>query len=255
MSKDEQAARLRGKVALITGAGSGIGEATARVFAAHGAALVLADVTPDGVEPLADELAAGGAPVRTHVGDVSHDAEARAMVAAAVEAFGGLDVLVASAGVFLDARVEDVTEAGLDHVLAVDAKGTFLTCQHAIAAMRTRGRGGAIVCLSSISGLAGQERQSAYGAAKFAVSGLTMHLAVECAREGIRVNAVAPGTIATAGLSFVPEDKQRAMRAAHPMGRFGEPEEVARAILFLASDDASFVSGVVLPVDGAYMAR
>jgi NAD(P)-dependent dehydrogenase (short-subunit alcohol dehydrogenase family) len=150
--------------------------------------------------------------------------------------------------------VGDVTEEAWERVIDVDAKGTFLTCKHAIAAMRACG-GGSVVCLSSISGVAGQAAQSAYGAAKFAVTGLTKHLAVECAPYGVRVNAVAPGTIATAGLAYVDEDKQRELRAAHPMGRFGQPEEVAHAILFLASDEASFVSGAVLPVDGAYLAR
>jgi len=126
--------RMRGKVALVTGAASGIGAATARLLAAEGAALVVADVAAEAVERLARELCA-----HAHPGDVSRDSDARAMVAAAVERFGGLDVLVANAGVFLDARAEDVTEEGWDRVMDVDAKGTFLTCRHAIAAMRERG--------------------------------------------------------------------------------------------------------------------
>jgi len=115
--------------------------------------------------------------------------------------------------------------------------------------------GGSIVCLSSISGLAGQAQQSTYGPAKFVASGVTKHLAVEWADRGIRVNAVAPGTIATEAVVELPEEYVAPMREAHPVGRLGEPSEVANAILFLASDEASFVTGAILPVDGGYLAR
>jgi NAD(P)-dependent dehydrogenase (short-subunit alcohol dehydrogenase family) len=135
----------------------------------------------------------------------------------------------------------------------------FLTCKYAVEAMLKTG-GGAIVCLSSISGVAGQARQSTYGPAKFAASGLTKHLAVELADKGIRVNAVAPGTIRTEAVRRLPEQPGGAEYVAeivknHPMGRLGEPEEVAKAIAFLASDDASFITGAILAVDGGYLAR
>ena len=136
----------------------------------------------------------------------------------------------------------------------------FLTCKHAIRAMTAGGGGGAIVCLSSISGSAGQSGQATYGPAKFVATGLTKHLAVEWAAKGIRVNAVAPGTILTdrvRELEHEPGGPEylEAISAQHPIGRLGEPAEVARAILFLASDDASFITGAVLPVDGGYLAQ
>jgi NAD(P)-dependent dehydrogenase (short-subunit alcohol dehydrogenase family) len=143
--------------------------------------------------------------------------------------------------------------------MAVDGRGMFLTCKYAIAAMRESG-GGAIVCLSSISGEAGQKRQAAYGPAKFVASGLTKHLAIEWADQGIRVNAVAPGTIRTERVTQLPNEPGgpeylAAIEKLHPMGRIGEPAEVAQAILFLASDDASFITGAILPVDGGYLAQ
>jgi NAD(P)-dependent dehydrogenase (short-subunit alcohol dehydrogenase family) len=144
--------------------------------------------------------------------------------------------------------------------MAVDARGMFLTCKYAIESMITSGRGGAIVCVSSISGVAGQKNQSTYGPAKFVASGLAKHLAVEWADRGIRVNAVAPGTITTERvrrLNSEPggRDYLQAITRQHPIGRLGEPDEVASGILFLASEEASFITGVVLPVDGGYLAQ
>jgi NAD(P)-dependent dehydrogenase (short-subunit alcohol dehydrogenase family) len=137
--------------------------------------------------------------------------------------------------------------------------GMFLTCKYAIEAMLKTG-GGSIVCLSSISGIAGQNRQATYGPAKFVATGITKHLAIEWADRGIRVNAVAPGTINTERVKRLPEEPGGSeyveeIKKAHPMGRLGEPEEVANAILFLASDEASFITGTVLPVDGGYLAQ
>jgi NAD(P)-dependent dehydrogenase (short-subunit alcohol dehydrogenase family) len=143
--------------------------------------------------------------------------------------------------------------------MAIDGRGMFLTCKYAIEQMLITG-GGSIVCLSSISGVAGQARQSTYGPAKFVASGLAKHLAVEWANHGIRVNAVAPGTINTERVQRLPEEPGgleylETIKAAHPMGRLGEPSEVAEAILFLASDQASFITGVILPVDGGFLAQ
>ena len=155
--------------------------------------------------------------------------------------------------------ITESTAEDWDRVMSIDGRGMFLTCKYAIEAMLKTG-GGAIVCLSSISGMAGQARQSTYGPAKFAASGLTMHLAVEWADKGIRVNAVAPGTIRTEAVRRLPDQPGGAeyveeIRKNHPMGRLGEPEEVAKAIAFLASDDASFITGAILAVDGGYLAR
>jgi NAD(P)-dependent dehydrogenase (short-subunit alcohol dehydrogenase family) len=251
--------RLAGKSAVVTGAANGIGRATATVFAAEGARLVVTDIDGDGLETLRADLDAQSAEVEIVVGDVSQDADAHRMIAAAVERYGRLDVLVANAGVIPLGAITESTAEDWDRVMSIDGRGMFLTCKYAIEAMLQTG-GGAIVCLSSISGVAGQARQSTYGPAKFAASGLTKHLAVEWADKGIRVNAVAPGTIRTEAVRRLPEQPGGAEYVSeiiknHPMGRLGEPEEVAKAIAFLASDDASFITGAILAVDGGYLAR
>jgi NAD(P)-dependent dehydrogenase (short-subunit alcohol dehydrogenase family) len=251
--------RLRGKSAVVTGAAMGIGRATAELFAAEGARLVLTDIQGDPLLALADELRSGGTEVETVVGDVSVEEDARRMIAAAADRFGRLDVLVANAGVIPLGDVMETTTADWDRVMAVDGRGMFLTCKFAIEAMLPTG-GGAIVCLSSISGVAGQKRQAAYGPAKFVATGLTMHLAVEWADRGIRVNAVAPGTIQTEAVAKLREEPSGAEYVAdiermHPMGRLGDPAEVATAIAFLASEEASFITGAVLPVDGGFLAQ
>ena len=229
-----------------------IGRATAGVFAREGARLVLNDVDESGLQHAAASLG-GEVEVATVLGDVSVEEDARRIIATAVESFGVLDSLVANAGIIPLSGIEQASAEEWDEVMAVDGRGMFLTCKFAVEAMGPEG--GSIVCLSSISGLAGQSSQAAYGPAKFVASGLTKHLAVELAPRGIRVNAVAPGTIRTEAAAALPDDYLEPMRAAHPMGRLGEPSEVAEAICFLASDAASFITGAILPVDGGYLAR
>jgi NAD(P)-dependent dehydrogenase (short-subunit alcohol dehydrogenase family) len=246
--------RLAGRAALVTGASSGIGRATALLFAAEGARLVINDIDGLRLSQLQVAIAASGAEARAVVGDVSKTEDARAMVAAAVEAFGRLDVLVANAGIIPELDLATATGDDFDHVMAIDGRGMFLTCKFAAEAMLKTG-GGSIVCLSSISGEAGQKRQAVYGPAKFVASGITKHLAVELAAQGIRVNAVAPGTIATDAVKKLSDEYVAGVKAMHPIGRLGQPEEVAAAILFLASDEASFITGAVLPVDGGYLAQ
>jgi NAD(P)-dependent dehydrogenase (short-subunit alcohol dehydrogenase family) len=244
--------RLRGKVAVITGAAKGIGRATAELFAREEARLVITDVNKSGLSQLQARLAGS----KAVVGDVSVAEDTRRMINTAVESFGRIDVLVANAGIIPLNTIVEATVEDWDHVMAVDGRGMFLTCKFAVEAMLGQEPpGGSIVCLSSISGLAGQPQQSTYGPAKFVASGLTKHLAVEWADRGIRVNAVAPGTIATEAVVELPEEYVAPMREAHPVGRLGEPSEVANAILFLASDEASFVTGAILPVDGGYLAK
>ncbi len=248
--------RLGGKSAVVTGAAKGIGRATAELFAREGAKLVINDVDEAGLKDLEGRLSGEGAEVVSVVGDVSDVDDARRMIGAAVESFGRVDVLVANAGVIPLNNIVDATPEDWDHVMAVDGRGMFLTCKYAIEAMlEQEDPGGSIVCLSSISGLAGQAEQSTYGPAKFVASGITKHLAVEWAARGIRVNAVAPGTITTEAVAQLPEEYKAPMKEAHPIGRLGEPSEVANAILFLVSDEASFVTGVILPVDGGYLAQ
>ncbi|WP_406860243.1 SDR family oxidoreductase [Streptomyces sp. HUAS MG47] len=249
---NEAAGRLADRVCVITGAASGIGRATAERFLREGARVVAADLDGERLGTLDGTVQV--------VGDVAREEDARRMIATAVERFGRIDVLVANAGVIPLLDIVEATAADWDRVMDVDGRGMFLTCKYAIEAMVAQDGGGAIVCTSSISGMAGQARQAVYGPAKFVASGLTKHLAVEWAARGIRVNAVAPGTIETERVAAArvepggPEYLEEVARA-HPMGRFGDPEEVAAAILFLASDEASFVTGAILPVDGGYLAR
>jgi NAD(P)-dependent dehydrogenase (short-subunit alcohol dehydrogenase family) len=248
--------RLRGKSAVVTGAAKGIGRATAELFAREGARLVVNDVDEDRLTKLRGRLADSGAEVEAVVGDVSVVEDARHIIEAAVEEFGRIDILVANAGVIPLNNIVDATPEDWEAVMAVDGRGMFLTCKYAVEAMLGQEEpGGSIVCLSSISGVAGQAEQSTYGPAKFVASGITKHLAVEWADRGIRVNAVAPGTIATEAVAELPEEYKAPMKEAHPIGRLGEPSEVANAILFLASDEASFVTGAILPVDGGYLAQ
>jgi NAD(P)-dependent dehydrogenase (short-subunit alcohol dehydrogenase family) len=251
--------RLAGKSAVITGAAKGIGRATADLFATEGARLVATDIDAAGLERLHADLEARGAECAIVVGDVSKADDARRMIAAAVEHYGQLDILVANAGIIPLRTITEATPDDWDEVMSIDGRGMFLTCKYAIEQMQQNG-GGSIVCLSSISGMAGQSSQATYGPAKFVASGLTMHLAIEWADKGIRVNAVAPGTIRTERVRQLPDEPGGAeyieqIVRMHPMGRLGEPEEVARAIAFLASDEASFITGAILPVDGGYLAR
>ena len=251
--------RLAGKSAVITGAAKGIGRATADVFAEDGARIVATDIDAEGLDRLRADLEGRRADCVTVVGDVSSPADAQRMIAAAVGAFGRIDILVANAGVIPLGSIDESTAEDWDTVMSIDGRGMFLTCKYAIEAMAKTG-GGAIVCLSSISGMAGQSRQSTYGPAKFVATGLTKHLAVEWAARGIRVNAVAPGTIWTERVRQLPDEPGgtayiEEIQKQHPMGRLGEPAEVARAIAFLASDEASFITGAILPVDGGYLAR
>jgi NAD(P)-dependent dehydrogenase (short-subunit alcohol dehydrogenase family) len=256
------AGRLLGKSAVITGAAAGIGRATAELFAREGARLVLADINVAGLSALHDSLRDVTDDVVVVSADVSKQEDVRHMIAAAVEHYGRLDIAVANAGIIPLASVVEATPEGWDAVMSIDGRGMFLTCKYAIEQMLINdgGSGGAIVCLSSISGMAGQARQSTYGPAKFVATGLTKHLAVEWAGRGIRVNAVAPGTINTERVQRLPEEPGgpeylETIKAAHPMGRLGEPSEVAEAIVFLASDKASFITGAILPVDGGFLAQ
>lgn len=251
--------RLARKTAIITGSAQGIGRATAELFAAAGARLVLNDLDEEALASLTRRLRADGGQVVAAPGDVSREDDVRSLVEAALADGGQLDILIANAGIIPLVTIDAATLADWDQVMAVDARGMFLCCKHAIEAMSASG-GGAIVCVSSISGLAGQRGQATYGPAKFVATGLTKHLAIEWADKGIRVNAVAPGTIRTERVKRLAEEAGgpeylETVVSMHPMQRLGKPGEVASAILFLASDEASFVTGAVLPVDGGYLAQ
>jgi NAD(P)-dependent dehydrogenase (short-subunit alcohol dehydrogenase family) len=256
------AGRLRDRVALITGAGSGIGAATAVVFAQEAAKVTLADLGPEGVERVAGEVKSAGADALVLTGDVTRRADSQRLVDETVKRFGRVDVLVNSAGVMSRNAPPDWDwEAIWDFVMAVNMKGTFLMC-HAVADQMARQGGGSIVNLSSIYGLVGRPRElgtglDAYAHSKGGVIQLTRDMAVHFARKGVRVNALCPGFVYTSLTRRLTDDPEglKSLEERHPMGRLGQPDEIARAALFLASDDASFVTGACLPVDGGYTAQ
>lgn len=249
--------RLDGKVAVITGAGSGMGAVAARLFASEGAAVVVADVS-EGGQAVVDSIGAeGGKAVFVRV-DVSHSDQVEAMIDTATARFGGVNVLYNNAGIFPadDGGTLETPEATWDRVMNVNLKGVWLCCRHGIPAMLASG-GGSIINVASFVALMGAATaQIAYTASKGGVLSMTREVAVEYARRGIRANALCPGPIETPLLAELLSDPvRRARRLVHiPMGRLGQAEELARAALFLASDDSSFMTGASLVVDGGITA-
>ncbi|HEY1585622.1 MAG TPA: 3-oxoacyl-[acyl-carrier-protein] reductase [Polyangia bacterium] len=239
-------ARLSGKVALITGGARGIGRATAQAFAAEGARVIVADVDADATEATARAL--GGGAIGLAV-DVADPQSVKAVVATALSRTERIDVLVNNAGITRDASLMKTSDEAWDAVIAVNLSGTFYMTREVAPHMVARGSG-AIVNASSIVGIYGNFGQSNYVATKAGVIGMTRVWARELGRKGVRVNAIAPGFIATDMTAKMPEDVLEGMKKKTPLGRFGSPEDVARAYVFLASDEASFINGQVLGVDG-----
>jgi len=253
-------APLKGKVTIITGAATGIGRASALLFARAGARVALADLRePELARTVADVRAAGGevAPV---VADLSRPEDCATVVAGAVKAFGRLDVVLNNAGVgtmVVGGTVETITLEHWDLAQDVNVRAMYLVSRAAVPHLRAAG-GGAIVNISSVSAFRGSvERPThAYAASKGAVLALTRSMAASFGRDGIRVNAICPGTIRTRLTADIVDAAERAAKEGHgiPLGRVGEPEDIARCALFLASDDAAFVSGAALIADGGAMA-
>jgi 2-keto-3-deoxy-L-fuconate dehydrogenase len=240
------AERFTGKRALVTGAGSGIGEAVARGLHAEGAELLLADVRAEPVEAIAAELGERATPVTLDVRDEQ----------AVRRAVADLDVLANVAGIGSTTSAPETALEAWEDVFAVNARGTFLCCKHAIPSMVARG-GGSIVNMGSVAGLVGLRNRAAYCASKGAVIALTRALAIDHVADGVRVNAVCPGTVDSPWVRQLVDDLGEsldALRARQPMGRLGTPGEIATAVLYLASDDAAFVTGTAFVIDGGLTA-
>ncbi len=239
--------RLQDKVALITGAGSGIGRAIALEFAREGAKVVVAEVDEAAGRAVVGELAGAGADARYQPCDVTNETDVQAAVQAAADAFGRLDIMVNNAG---------VSQRDWDTTLAVNLSGVYYGCKHAAEAMAAQG-GGVIINLASILGLVGMGGEDPYVATKHGVVGLTRNFALAYARRAVRVNCLNPGFIETPmtrAIAETPAVRQQVEQQT-PMGRWGRPEEIAKGAVFLASDDSSYMTGAPLIIDGGWTAR
>lgn len=241
------------KVVLVTGGAAGIGAVTAKAFAEAGARVVVADVDPEGGEATAAALRDAGGQARFIACDVTRADSVASLVAQTLDAWGRLDIAFNNAGIEIETvRLAEGNEEAFDRIMDVNVKGVWLCMKHQIPAMLESG-GGAIVNTASIAGLGAAPRMSIYSASKHAVIGLTRSAAVEYAKKGIRVNAVCPAVIETDMYRRASEADPRlpgTALAMHPVGRLGQPEEIAGAVLYLCSEGAGFTTGVALPVDG-----
>lgn len=242
--------RLKNKVAIITGAGGGIGAVTAKTFAREGAKVAAIDRAVEAGQRVAGEIIAAGGAAYFQAVDVTDAAAVQTMVEQAVARFGGIDILVNNAGITRDARLVRMEPAQWDAVLNVNLRGVFLCGQAVARVMEAQGRGGVILNAASVVGLYGNFGQSNYVASKAGLIGMTKTWARELGRSNIRVNAVAPGFIATEMIKTIPEKVVEMIVQRTPLGRMGDPQDIANAYLFLASDEAKFITGTVLSVDG-----
>jgi len=246
--------KLSGKSAIVTGGASGIGQATSRLFAEEGASVVIADFSEAGEEH-AKRLRDDGHQAIFFKVDVTKEDQIQELIEHTVHAFGNLDIMFANAGVANDDPADRLSLEKWQKTIDVNLTGVFLSDKYALIQMLKQGSGGAIVNTASIHGHAAKAGVTAYGSSKGGVVMLTQTLGIQYASRGIRVNAVCPGYIETPLLKVLPPEEKQKLVDLHPIGRLGTPEEVAKAVLFLASDDASFVTGASLLVDGGYTAQ
>lgn len=241
---------LKDKIALVTGGGRGIGAAICRKLAEHGASIVVNDIAEnEETKAFLEELKGYGGDAIFIAADVSKPDDAKRLIEGAIEKMGKLDILINNAGITRDNLILRMTEEQWDQVIAVNLKGTF-NCVQAAARPMIRQRGGAIVNLSSVVGIVGNAGQANYSASKAGVIGITKSAARELASKGVRVNAVAPGFIDTPMTQALPEEYSNKLKEMIPMAKFGTPEDVANVVVFLASDDAAYVTGEVIKIDG-----
>lgn len=241
--------RLEGKVSLITGAAQGIGKATALKFAREGAIVVVCDVQQAGIDQVVAQCEAAGAQAAGYIMDVTNREQVESVVAQVKERFGRIDVLINNAGITQDARLQKMTLAQFDRVIDVNLRGVF-HCAQTVADVMVAQGSGSIVNASSVVGIYGNFGQTNYAATKFGVIGFTKTWSRELGAKGVRVNAVAPGFITTPMVKAMPENVLQSMEAKVPLKRLGEPEEIANVYAFLASDEASYINGAVISVDG-----
>jgi NAD(P)-dependent dehydrogenase (short-subunit alcohol dehydrogenase family) len=252
--------RLRGKRAIVTGAGSGIGRAIALRFAEEGARVVISDLDGDAAASVASETGGANVEIVVRRTDVTDSSEVEALVETAVEEWDGLDVMVNNAGIGVAGTTTDTSEENYERVMDVCLRGTFLGMKYAIPAIRDSG-GGSVINLSSVAALVGIADRAVYSAAKGAILAITRAAAIDHVEEGVRINCIAPGTVDTPWVGRItagyedPEEARRNMQARQPHGRFVAPEEIAAMAAYLASDESASVIGACMIVDGGITAR
>ncbi len=254
------AERFKNKVAIVTGGANGIGRASCLAFAREGASVTVADIDDKAGEAIVTEIKSAGGKAIFVQGDIASEGYVKKLIGETVKAFGGIDVLDNNAGVVKYGTVVDMSVADWDWILGINMRASFLTCKYSIPEMRKRG-GGAIVNTSSVQAFASQQTVAAYAASKGAILSMTTTIALDHARENIRCNCIAPGSIYTPMLQdaanlFGPDNPSNMIKDwgnLHPIGRVGTAEEVANLVLFLASDEASFITGACYRVDGGLL--
>jgi len=251
--------KLANKVAVITGAGSGIGQAIALLFASEGARVYGFDIDAEGLKQT-EAKAPYGAKLSVRIVDVTQADQVRDALDAVVAESGRLDILVNNAGIGVAATVDETSEDDWDRVIAVNLRGVFLGCKYGVRIMKRQG-GGVIINMASVAGIVGVRNRAAYSASKAGVYGLTKAMAVDHAADGIRVNCICPGTVDSPWIGKIlsgqpnPEEVRKGMEARQLLGRMGTPEEIAHAALYLAQDESAFVHGSALIIDGGLTAQ
>ena len=244
---------MNGRTAIVTGSAQGIGRGIAEVLGAEGASLVIADIDGDAAAATAAEIGKDGIDAIGLRVDVTDRSSLEAMAAGAVDAFGSIDILAANAGIYPEDLVADIDEDSWDRVMDLNLKGAFFSFQACLPQMREQGYGRAVLTSSITGAITGHPGYSHYGASKAAVLGFMRSAAIETAKEGITVNAVLPGNVQTPGLDDAGEDHKKAMMASIPRGEFADPKDIGWAVRFLASEEAHYITGQSLVVDGGQL--